>query len=306
MALQLALQILGLFFMIFCGWFIVKIKILKSVDSKILSIIVIYLINPFVIIGSFQVSNTEKIKRELLFSILLSLCIHIVLLIIVKILEKFFKLNNIEKASIIYGNSANMVIPIVIALFGREYVIYSIGFFVVQMVFLWTHSKYIISETKSINLKGLLIDINMISIIIGILLFLLQIKIPSIFLTPMNSIGGMIGPMTMIISGMLMTEINFKNIKIYRNLPMVVFLRMIAIPFIIVIFMKGIKIYLPVKVEGYIYIISLLADITPTAATITQQCQIYNKDSVYSNTIYVLTTFVCVLTMPLLLKIFIG
>ena len=87
---------------------------------------------------------------------------------------------------------------------------------------------------------------------------------------------------------------------------MVVFLRMIAIPFIIVIFMKGIKIYLPVKVEGYIYIISLLADITPTAATITQQCQIYNKDSVYSNTIYVLTTFVCVLTMPLLLKIFIG
>ena len=63
---------------------------------------------------------------------------------------------------------------------------------------------------------------------------------------------------------------------------------------------------LPVKVEGYIYIISLLADITPTAATITQQCQIYNKDSVYSNTIYVLTTFVCVLTMPLLLKIFIG
>ena len=283
-----------------------KIKILKSVDSKILSIIVIYLINPFVIIGSFQVSNTEKIKRELLFSILLSLCIHIVLLIIVKILEKFFKLNNIEKASIIYGNSANMVIPIVIALFGREYVIYSIGFFVVQMVFLWTHSKYIISETKSINLKGLIIDINMISIIIGILLFLLQIKIPSIFLTPMNSIGGMIGPMTMIISGMLMTEINFKNIKIYRNLPMVVFLRMIAIPFIIVIFMKGIKIYLPVKVEGYIYIISLLADITPTAATITQQCQIYNKDSVYSNTIYVLTTFVCVLTMPLLLKIFIG
>ena len=305
MIFQLTEQILGLFFMIFCSWLIVKIKILKSEDSKILSKIVLYLINPFVIISSFQVSNTDKIRKELIFSIVLSLCIHIILLIVIKIFEKSFDLNNIEKVSIIYSNSGNMVIPIVTALFGREYIIYSIGFMAIQLLFMWTHAKYIISEKKRIKLKGLLFDINMISVIIGMFLFWVQIKIPIVLLNPMTLIGSMMGPVCMIISGMLMTELNFSEIRIYKKLPTIVILRMIVIPLIIVMFIKLVKIYFPVKTEEYIYIISLIAAITPTAATITQQCQIYNKDSVYSNAIYVFTTLICVLTMPLILGMFI-
>ena len=57
-------QIIQLFLMIFMGFLIVKAKLLNSEDSKILSIIVLYLIIPCVIINAFQVDlHTADSKR---------------------------------------------------------------------------------------------------------------------------------------------------------------------------------------------------------------------------------------------------
>lgn len=120
----------------------------------------------------------------------------------------------------------------------------------------------------------------------------------------MKSIGSTIGIFSMLIAGMLMAKLDVKNLKNYKKLPLVIFFRLIFIPLTIVIFMRFVMFYFPAKELNFVYTISLLAAITPTAATITNQCQIYNKDSVYSNTIYLITTLLCIITMPILLAIF--
>ena len=56
----LMIQMIKLFLMIFMGYVIVKIGLLKSEDSKVLSIIVLYLVVPCVILNAFQVENTQK------------------------------------------------------------------------------------------------------------------------------------------------------------------------------------------------------------------------------------------------------
>ena len=48
-------QITELFLMIFMGYVIVKARLLKGEDSKVISKIVLYLIIPCVIINAFQV-----------------------------------------------------------------------------------------------------------------------------------------------------------------------------------------------------------------------------------------------------------
>lgn len=58
-------QIIQLFLMIFMGFLIVKAKLLNSEDSKILSIIVLYLIIPCVIINAFQVDYTPQTVKGL-------------------------------------------------------------------------------------------------------------------------------------------------------------------------------------------------------------------------------------------------
>ena len=59
-------QIIQLFLMIFMGYLIVKVGLVKDEDSKVLSKIILYLIIPCVIINAFQVDYTMDTVKGLL------------------------------------------------------------------------------------------------------------------------------------------------------------------------------------------------------------------------------------------------
>ena len=105
-------QIIQLFLMIFMGFLIVKAKLLNSEDSKILSIIVLYLIIPCVIINAFQVDYTPQTVKGLLIALVGSVMTQVILLIVVSILGRVFHLNEVEVASIYYSNSHLKHLPV--------------------------------------------------------------------------------------------------------------------------------------------------------------------------------------------------
>ena len=51
-------------------------------------------------------------------------------------------------------------------------------------------------------------------------------------------------------------------------------------------------------------LVSLLATCTPSASTITQMAQIYGKDADYASAINVVTTLLCIFTMPLMVALY--
>ena len=53
-----------------------------------------------------------------------------------------------------------------------------------------------------------------------------------------------------------------------------------------------------------ILLISLLAVITPSATTITQMAQLYHQNAAYASSINVLTTLICIITMPLMVMFY--
>ena len=55
---------------------------------------------------------------------------------------------------------------------------------------------------------------------------------------------------------------------------------------------------------GIIVVVSLLATCTPSASTITQMAQIYGKDADYASAINVVTTLLCIFTMPLMVALY--
>ena len=101
-------QIIQLFLMIFMGFLIVKAKLLNSEDSKILSIIVLYLIIPCVIINAFQVDYTPQTVKGLLIALVGSVMTQVILLIVVSILGRVFHLNEVEVASIYYSTNRDV------------------------------------------------------------------------------------------------------------------------------------------------------------------------------------------------------
>lgn len=303
-SLLLMNQIIQLFIMIFMGFIIVKAKLLKAEDSKILSVIVLYLIIPCVIINAFQVDYTPQTVKGLLIALAGSVMTQVILLIVVSILGRVFHLNEVEVASIYYSNSGNLIVPIVTFILGKEWVLYGYVFMSVQLVFIWTHCKKIISRESTYDWRKIVLNINMISIAIGIILFLTRIHLPAIINNTLSAVGSMIGPASMIVTGMLFAGMDFKQIFANKRVYFVSFFRLIIVPVIALFLIKCSQLSTFSSNGNKLMMIVFLAIITPSASTVTQMCQVYGNDSQYASAINVVTTLLAIITMPLMVMLF--
>lgn len=298
MSLLLTKQIAELFIMILLGYILVKSNLLTKQDSKVLSTVALYIVTPCVIINAFQVQHSQDVKNGLILSFLTAIIIHIIYIVGVRIVGKAYTLNGVEKATIIYTNAGNLIIPLVQALLGKEWVVYTTGYILVTTVFIWTHGRMLICEEKGFNVKELLKNVNVVACIMGILMFALKIQLPSLITETMDSISATIAPISMIVAGMLIAGMDVKDCLKNKRLYIITFLKMIVFPLFAVSLLKFTNLSSMVKNGDMILLISLLASIAPTAASVTQLAQIYDADSEYASAYYFITTLLCILTMP--------
>lgn len=297
-------QIVQLFLMIFMGYLIVKTGLVRDDDSKVLSKIILYLIVPCVIINAFQVDYTTDTVKGLLIAFAASVMTQVILLIVISVAGKLLHLNEVEVASVYYSNSGNLIVPIVTFILGQEWVLYGCVFMSVQLVFLWTHCKKIISREASYDWKKIILNINMISIFIGVILFFTGIRLPEIIGNTLASVGTMIGPASMIVTGMLFAGMNLKQIFANKRVYFITFLRLIAVPLIALVLIKLSNLASFSADGNKIMLIVFLAIITPSASTVTQMCQVYGNDSRYASAINVMTTLLSIITMPVMVMLF--
>lgn len=69
----------------------------------------------------------------------------------------------------------------------------------------------IISRESSYDWRKIVLNINMISIVIGVVLFFTRIHLPQIINDTIGSVGSMIGPASMIVTGMLFAGMDLKK-----------------------------------------------------------------------------------------------
>ena len=206
-SLLLMQQIAQLFLILLMGYAVVKTGLLKASDSKVLSVVFVYLVMPCVVLNAFQIKDTPEIRTGLLYSMGIAVGMHVVFLLLNALFRKALKLDAVEQVNIIYSNAAALVIPIVQALLGEEYVVYSCAFVIVQLVLLWTHASACLQGSAQQEWRKLLINVNLIAIAAGALLYLLHISLPAPITSTLSSVGNMIGPMGMLLAGMAIADV---------------------------------------------------------------------------------------------------
>lgn len=303
-SLILAKKIGSLFIVMLLGILLVRCGIVRSQDSKVLSVISLYLVMPCVILSSFQVEYKPEIFKGLLLALAAAVLLHFVLIVLVTALGKLLRMDGVEQTSLIYSNAGNLIVPIVTAILGKEWVIYTSAFLSVQMFLLWSHAKMKLCGEKGIDLKKIATNINMIAIFVGVLMFLFRLQFPALVQDAVDSISSMVGPMAMLILGMLIADMDLKKFLNYRRLWWITLLRLVGIPLVGILLLKysGLAAFVP---EGKtILLISLLAICTPSASTLTQMAQVYGRDADYASAINVTTTLLCIATMPLMVALY--
>ena len=278
-ALLLMQQIAVLFLIMGLGFLIVKLGIVETEDSRVLSMVTIYLVLPCVTIHAFQIEYSTKIRNGFLLAVVAAILIHVILFIVCGILRKLLNMDEVETASLIYSNAGNLILPLVTSILGEEWVIYASGFLCVQTIIVWTHGQSLMQGQRQVNWKKIVQNINLIAILVGLVFFLCNIHLPKILDSMTSSLAGMIGPISMVMIG-------------------------IVVPGIITLCLKLAAPLIPMENAKTILLISLLAVIAPTAVTITQMAQLYKRDAAYASSINVFTTLVCIVTMPLMVMLY--
>ena len=304
MALILFNKLLSLFFIILLGFITVRSGLIKSSESRCLSLLLLYIIGPFAIMNSFKVTRTPEILKGLMLAVFFAALAHAIFIFLMRVLKKPLKLADIERGSVIYPNAGNLTIPLVNIMLGPQWVIYTCAFITVQQLLLWSHGKSVLCNEKHIDLKKVFTNLNIIAIIAGIIMFTLRIKLPSLLADSARQVGSMIGPCAMIVTGMLMANMDFKKILSGKRLWITAFLRLLFVPVCSLCIIRFSGLANLTSNGSTVLLITLIATITPSASSITNMAQVYGKNAAYASAINVATTLVCVLTMPIMVALY--
>lgn len=303
-SLLLMEEIIKLFVIMFMGYAVVKAGLMKSSESKSVSVILVYLVIPCVIIKAFQVDYTPDVQKGLFLAIAAAVAVRILFLLITIPLKKIFQMDVIEQATSIYSNAGILVIPLVQELLGQDYVIYSSAYIAVQLILLWTQGKNMLCEEEKLEWKKIFLNVNIISIIAGIVLFLFRIKLPAGVQDVLGMMNNMIGPLGMLLAGMAIAEVPLKSIFTKKRNYLSVAFRLLLYPVLGLFLMKAIQIVVNLENSSQILLTVYLACVTPACASVTSMAQLYDKDAAYASSLYVLTTLLSIVTMPVMVYLY--
>ena len=304
LSLLLAQNIFGLFLIIFVGYLTVKCRVLTPDDSKVISKVVLYIVCPCTILNSFQIDFTNEKLMGLILSFIGAIVVHLIFIPLTKLLGQIFHFMPVEKATLIYFNAGNLIIPLVASILGEEWVLYTSGYMVVQTILIWTHGKNLVCNEKQYDFKKIILNVNVIAIMLGMIMFIARWHFPALIHDTVSSVGSMVGPLSMLVIGMLLGDIDILSIFKEKRVYGICFLRLIVYPLAVILAFRLLGLQNFHQDAYQILLISLLAASAPAAATITQFAQLYDKHPGYTSIMNVMSVIFCIITMPIIVFIY--
>ena len=153
------------------------------------------------------------------------------------------------------------------------------------------------SEIKTIREFGkILKNPGIISALIGILIMIFSIKVPSVIQDTMKAVGGLTTPISMLIIGSLLSKSNFKNLINDVSMYYGVFIKLLFIPVVLYI----VSIFF--KENSMVMKTFILMQAMPAGATTSIFAENFNKGRQYSVFIVSLSTLFSMVTIPLIIK----
>ena len=275
-------------------------RILKIDDKgqKLLSKMLLYFINPCLIINSFNREFDPSKLKELSFLIIVSFVLHIFMIgLAILFTLKKTDINIIDRLSTVFTNCGFIGIPLIRGVFGDQGVFYLMGYLIVFNILLWTWGLYQMSST--INVKKIITNPNIIAVFLGLIIFCLPFELPQMIAKPISMIGDMNTPMAMILIGIMFS--NFKMEKTYvGKLLKITFVRLILVSFANLFILILINKIFGQSLDNCrtMLFVAYISSMCPVATSVPSVTCIYDKDTSYASLVVSVTSLFSMLTIP--------
>lgn len=299
-----SMEIVGAMLKIVCamvlGFFLYRIHVINDDSCSVMSKLVTMGSAPCMIFASIMSLSSDN--RSVVYTLLIAgVGLYVVMTAIAfvaaRIIAKEKKDRGVYEAMMTFGNSAFLAFPIGQALMGDIGVSYLAILNVHQNIFAYSLGVFQLTrgndQAASFSIKKLLNPPN-IAALLGIVLFIIGVKIPDVIMQPINFLGQICSPMSMIVIGATIGSYSLKELFTNWRYYMIALVKMIIIPAIA--FAIAFLIWGPSDITSAILIHCSM----PTAAIISLIAIMYNADYKTTTSATGLMDILCVGTVPLM------
>ncbi len=295
-------QLLLLFAVIFVGFLTKKFKVINKVGQENISNLIIYITLPALIVTSMQYEFNLERLRLIKNTFLIALIIYLTMILTSYIGIRFFKLKeetdkNIYQFMIIFANTAFMGYPVIEVVFGSQGIFLAAIYNLVLNIMLWTIGIFIIdTKNKGFNFDyKKLFNPGIVSVLLGLILFVLPIELPLLAGEILNLLGGLTTPLALLVIGSSLAEVNVVSVFTNFKLWVIVFLRQILFPLLVLF------ILIQLEIDYLVIGVNVILTGMPIAAITAIFAQKYKENFILASEGVFLSTLLSFLTIPLLI-----
>jgi predicted permease len=301
-ALTAASQVAVLYIIVAVGCLADKVKFFTENIARQCTNLLFYIITPAVIVKSFlEIEHDSQTVRGFFIALGCGMLLHTVAITINAPLFRKgdCSKNSVLKFAAIYGNCGYMALPLANAVIGSQGVFYCSTVIISFQVFVFTHGVFIMDNAqgkkKKLNYKKIILNPGVLSVSVGLPLFLLGVKLPELIFEPIKYIASMNTPLAMLIFGTYLANTDFKSVFKEKRILLSALMKLIVLPLIMLVFFKlfGIR--------GELLTALIISASAPSANnTVIYTAKFGNDTSLAAQTVAVISFF-SILTMPLMI-----
>ncbi|MBO7124012.1 MAG: AEC family transporter [Treponema sp.] len=313
MYLTVARQLLVMALIVIISFFFSRKNKFGQSASQYLSRLLLYVINPCMIVSAFDADFSGEKLKSLGLAIGVSFVFHFVMIAIATILFAFRRnvsqdqeaaRDCLSKIGIVFTNSGFIGIPLINGVFGPGGVFYLMGYILVFNVLLWVWGEWLM--TGSIRPLKIILNPNVLACAAGLALFCAPFRLPYVVAEPLKMIGACNGAVSMILLGLLFASFDAasKGKAYVKPLARDVLMRLVVCPLILLCAtLFAMRNFSSVSEIQLIMNVLFIAAACPVGMSVSSFAVVFKKDADYASLLVAVSSAACVLTIPLLVAL---
>lgn len=290
---------LKLFLLLVLGFVLFKCHIFDEYTNKKISALIVNVASPMLIISS--IAGVEGSNKSIVFLMIgAGILMYIGFIILGKIINRLFPFPKkdwpVYECMVVFANTGFMGYPVLLDVFGQEAVFYASLIHMAFNFFVYTYAIMCLtkgddSEFK-LNFKQLLTP-GIILIFVGIFIYLFDIKLPSVLMDTINSVGSLTAPLSMMMIGSSLAVYPIKDSFTDWRSYVFAFVRLMIVPFVTMIMCRLLHI------DAYYANITIITNAMPVGSMVLMLATQYNANVKIVTRNIVVSTLLSVITIPI-------
>ncbi|NMW85161.1 hypothetical protein HKO22_05315 [Peptoniphilus sp. AGMB00490] len=292
---------------IMIAFFVRKFNKVSNKLQRDMSYLLTDITTPCIIITSMTVEFTEDKLIQARDTFLIANIIFIFSYFLIYFIMKFYKVKEPNKSQMMMGgiftNLGFLGFPLILAMFGKDGLYIASIVNMVSNYFTYTMGIGLIKKNSTkegkLKFRDFFNNAN-IATIAGLIILFSGFKIPDFIYSVLEIVGNGTGLFSMIIIGLMLGEMDIKDIFVEKRVYVMSFYRLILFPVILI----ALFCIMPISIDPFVEKIIIILFSMPVASITGIFSTKYDVDPVFATKLVMQSTILCVITLPIILYLY--